>query len=154
MITIRKSTEADIDFISKHAYRLIEFGPPAWRDANLMTAADIRYNIAAIRSNDPDVGTFIAIDAKGERCGFIYLHLDTDYYTKEKYAHISDIVVSKEAEGKGVAKLLMQKADEWAREKKVPWITLNVFANNTHAQEVYEKLGYQKEWVKYIKLLD
>lgn len=154
MINIRQSTEADIDFVSAHAYRLVEFGPPAWHDQKEMTKADIQHNIDAIRSDDPDIGTFIAIDDNGERCGFIYLTMQPDYYTKEKQAHITDIVVTKEAEGKGVGKLLMQKAEEWAKEKHARWITLHVFAENIHAQAVYEKVGYQKEWIRYLKQVD
>jgi ribosomal protein S18 acetylase RimI-like enzyme len=154
MITVRKSTEADIDFVSAHAYRLVEFGPPAWHDQQEMTQADIQHNIDAIRSNDPDIGTFIAIDSNGDRCGFIYLTMQPDYYTNEKNAHITDIVVTREAEGKGAGKLLMQKAEEWAREKNARWVTLHVFAENTHAQAVYEKVGYQKEWIRYLKQLD
>jgi ribosomal protein S18 acetylase RimI-like enzyme len=154
MITIRKSTPADAEFIAAHAYRLVEFGPPKWRDPQVMTAADIKYNTAAVLSTDPDIETFIAIDAAGEACGFIYLTIQTDYYTQERHAHITDIVVTKKAEGKGVGKLLLQKADEWARQKKLRWVTLNVLEGNTHAQAVYEKTGFQKEWIKYLKQLD
>jgi ribosomal protein S18 acetylase RimI-like enzyme len=79
--------------------------------------------------------------------------VQTDYYTKEQHAHITDIVVIGEAEGKGVGKALLAKGDEWARERGARWITLNVFESNKHAQRVYEKAGYQKEWIKYLKEL-
>ena len=153
MITIRPSTAADVEFVAAHAYRLVEFGPPAWRDQQVMTEADIKHNIAAILSGNPDIETFIAIDGAGKACGFIYLTMQTDYYTQERHAHITDVAVTKKAEGKGVGKLLLQKADEWARQKSARWITLNVFEGNTHAQAVYEKAGFQKEWIKYLKQL-
>jgi len=76
-----------------------------------------------------------------------------DYYTGEKHAHVNDIVVTKESEGKGVGKLLLQKADEWAIENKVRWITLNVFEENRRARSVYEMQGYHMEWIKYLKQL-
>ena len=153
MITIRNTTEEDIDFISAHAYRLSEFGPPEWRDQQQMTTADIKHNIDAIRSNDPNIGTFIVVDKNGERLGFIYLTMQTDYFTNELHAHISDIVVIKSAEGKGIGKLLMERADDWARSKGCRWITLNVFAENHRAQAMYEKGGFKKEWIKYLKQL-
>lgn len=154
MISIRKSTADDIPFIKSHAYRLLEFGPPSWREEiSLMTEADIRHNTNAILSNDPDIGTFIAVDDEENQFGWIYLTIQTDYYTKERHAHITDIVVAKDAEGKGIGKALLAFADEWAKEMGSRWITLNVFAGNQHAQAVYEKAGYQKEWVKYLKIL-
>ena len=153
MITIRKGTTDDEDFITAHAYRLLEFTVPEWREQKSMTAVDIKYNIAAMKSNDPDLAVFIAIDEMGERCGFLHLTMQSDYYTHERHAHITDIVVVKNAEGKGIGKLLLQKAEDWAREKNSRWITLNVFEGNSHAKAVYEKTGYTKEWSKYLKQL-
>jgi len=72
-----------------------------------------------------------------------------DYYTEEMHAHITDIVVIASAEGKGVGRFLLEKADEWARQKNSRWITLNAFEKNTHARKVYEKAGYKQEWVNY-----
>ena len=63
------------------------------------------------------------------------------------------IVVTTEAEGKGAGKLLLEKADAWAKEKHARWITLNVFNENFRARSVYEKAGYKIEWVKYLKNL-
>ena len=96
---------------------------------------------------------FIALDSSGQRCGFIHLDMQRDYYTEELSAHITDIVVVAEAEGKGIGKALLQKADEWAKQNKARWITLNVFEGNIHAREIYVKAGYQVEWVRYLKVL-
>jgi len=154
-ITIRKSTREDIPFIGQHAYRLLEFGPPAWRrqEHELMIKADIRHNTEAILSDNPDIEVFIAEDENDIPCGFLHMCMQTDYYTGERHAHITDIVVIKNAEGKGIGRLLMEKADDWAREKKARWITLNVFEENKHAMAHYEKAGYHKEWTKYLKEL-
>src|SRR5258706_5129709 len=154
-ITTRKATSEDIPFVEQNAYRLLEFGPPEWRQADhmLMINADIKHNTAAILSGDPDIEVYIAIDENGIPCGFLHLTMQTDYYTGERHAHITDIVVIKSAEGKGIGKLLMAKADDWAKEKKARWITLNAFEDNKHAKAVYEKSGYRKEWIKYLKPL-
>ena len=106
MLIIRKATQDDLTFIEQHAYRLLDFGPPAWRkpDWNLMTKADIMHNTKAILNNDPDTEVFIAIDEDGNRCGFLHLTMQTDYYTNEKQAHITDIVVVKSSEGKGIGR--------------------------------------------------
>ena len=77
----------------------------------------------------------------------------SDYYTGEQHAHVNDIVVTAEAEGKGLGKLLLAKADAWAKDKRARWITLNVFNENFRARSVYEKAGYKIEWIKYLKNL-
>ena len=49
--------------------------------------------------------------------------------------------------------MLLEKADDRAKEQKARWITLNVFEENTRARKVYEKAGYKVEWIKYLKEL-
>jgi ribosomal protein S18 acetylase RimI-like enzyme len=153
MITIRKALAADADFIRKHAYRLLDFDLPAWREKPQMTQADITHITHALSANKPDDCIFIAVDENDKRCGFIRVLMQTDYYTGELHAHVGDIVVSAAFEGKGIGKLLLAKADAWAKENKARWITLNVFEGNRHARAVYEKAGYKVEWIKYLKEL-
>ncbi len=155
MITIRKALPGDAVFIAEHAYRLLEFNLPSWRanEKDRMVKADIQHIAKALKKDDDTDCIFIASDATDKRCGFIRVVLQTDYYTGQSHAHINDIVVIAEAEGKGVGKALLQKADEWAADKNVCWITLNVFEENKYARVVYEKNGYKVEWIKYLKTL-
>ena len=155
MITIRRALPGDADFIATHAYRLLNFNLPSWRtnEKDKMIKADIQHITNALLKDDPEDCVFIAVDTENKACGFIRIVLQKDYYTGEKHAHLNDIVVISEAEGKGVGKLLLQKADEWANANKSRWITLNVFEANGHARAVYEKQGYHIEWIKYLKQL-
>lgn len=155
MITIRKAVAEDAEFIAKHAYRLLEFDLPSWRkeERNEMTKADIQHITTSLLAGKPDDCIFIAEDELNKPCGFIRLVIQTDYYTGEPHAHIGDIAVTADMEGKGIGKLLFEKADEWAKERKARWITLNVFEENMHARAVYEKAGYHIEWIKYLKQL-
>ncbi len=52
-----------------------------------------------------------------------------------------------------VAKRLMTKAEEWAKEKGYKQLILNVFHNNELAVNVYKHLGYEIEVVKMVKVL-
>ena len=118
-----------------------------------MTQMDIKHIKHALLSGDKDMEVMIAIDEEGQRVGFLHMRMLQDYYTEEIHAHITDIVVIASAEGKGVGRFLLEKADEWARQKNSRWITLNAFEKNTHARKVYEKAGYKQEWIKYLKEL-
>ena len=145
----------DADFIASHAHRLLNFTLPEWRanEKGDMIQADIQHITKALSKDDPEDCVFIAVDADDTAYGFVRVVLQKDYYTGEKHAHVNDIVVTIESEGKGIGKLLLQKADDWAIEQKVRWITLNVFETNMHARAVYQKLGYHVEWLKYLKEL-
>lgn len=155
MIIIRKASIDDASFIAQHAYRLLDFDLPSWRENNKekMIQADVNHISKALQSSNTDDCVFIATDSD-KPIGFIRLVMQTDYYTGQRHAHVNDIVVIAEAEGRGAGKLLLKKADNWAQEKNARWITLNVFEENVRARAVYEKAGYNIEWIKYLKTVE
>jgi len=153
MITIRKASPNDASFIAQHAHRMLDFKLPGWRanEKDEMVKADINHLTKALQNNDENDAMFIAEDESRTPLGFLRVNMQEDYFTGEQHAHVNDIVVAAEAEGKGAGKLLLAKADEWAKEKNARWITLNVFDENFRARNVYEKAGYKIEWIKYLK---
>ena len=155
MIRIRKALPADAAFIAEHAHRMLDFNLPGWRtnEKDIMVKADINHLTKALQADDKNDVMFIAEDASNKPLGFVRVNIQTDYFTNEEHAHVNDIVVTGEAEGKGIGKLLLAKADEWAKAKGARWITLNVFDENSRAKKVYEKAGYKIEWIKYLKEL-
>lgn len=155
MITIRKALPTDATFIAEHAHRMLDFKLPSWRtnEKDIMVKADINHLTKALQDDDKNDAMFIAEDKQNNSLGFVRVNMQEDYFTGEQHAHVNDIVVTAEAEGKGAGKLLLAKADEWAKEKNARWITLNVFDKNFRARKVYEKAGYKIEWIKYLKVL-
>jgi GNAT superfamily N-acetyltransferase len=153
-IQIRPAQPSDIDFIISLLPRLSEFGPPDWRGQNEMFQVDtevLRDHLMRDPENSP---IFIAEDDQATPLGFIHLHEGSDYYYKEQHGHIADLIVAKEGEGRGIGRLLIEKGEEWARSKGYRWITLSVFARNVHAREVYQRLGFNEDVMKYVKVLD
>jgi len=61
------------------------------------------------------------------------------------------LALSPEAEGRGIARLLIQAVEAWSRELGYTRVTLNVFATNQRALGLYEHLGYRPETVHYLK---
>ena len=152
-IKIRPAFAEDKEFIISLVPRLTEFGPPPWRDAAHLTAFDTQ--ILSDRLVNQAEGTiiFIAEDAGGAPLGFIHLRAGADYYNHEQHGHISDLIVAPEGEGRGVGSMLIAKGEEWARARGYRWLTLSVFAQNTRARKVYERLGYGEDIIKYVKQL-
>lgn len=152
-IKIREASVEDRDFIVSLVPRLTGFGPPSWRNADELTAFDTK--ILNDRLDNPPKGTiiFIAEDTSATPLGFIHLRVGTDYYNHEEHGHIEDIIVAPEGEGRGIGRALMEKGEEWGRAQGYGWLTLSVFAQNTRARELYERLGYGADIIKYVKEL-
>jgi hypothetical protein len=47
----------------------------------------------------------------------------------------------------------MGKGEEWARIHGFRWLTLSVFAQNLRTREIYKRLGYGEDIMKYVKEL-
>jgi len=152
-IQIRAASVEDQDFILSLVPRLVEFGPPPWRDIPQMINTDIEVLTDKLNNGSPDTAFFIAEDKNGVPLGFIHLQTGTDYYNHEKHGHIANVIVSAEGEGRGIGCRLMEKGEEWARAQGYRWLTLSVFAQNLRAREVYQRLGYGEDIMKYVKEL-
>lgn len=149
---IRPARAEDKEFITSLLPRLSEFGPP-WRDAARMAATDIEVLSDALSLRPHGNEVFVAEDEGGNGLGFIHLRAATDYYNPEEHGHVADLVVAPSAEGRGVARALLEKGDEWARGRGYRWLTLSVFAQNLRARGLYERAGYGEDMVKYVKEL-
>lgn len=150
-LKIRRATRDDERALRALASRMANFEPPAWRTAEEITEADGRSMLAALEMDHPDGEVFIA-DVGGVAEGCLHMLVARDFFG-HRHGHISVIATSEAAEGTGVGRALMAFAEDWARERHLPLITLNVFAANARARRFYEKAGFQVELMKYAKPL-
>ena len=153
-VQIRPATASDEEFILSLAPRLVEFGVPAWRDSAQMIATDRQVLRDKLREQPQGSAIFIAEDERGVALGLIHLQPGADYYHREPHGHIADLIVAAAGEGRGVGRRLMAAAEEWARARGFGWLTLSVFADNRRARELYTRLGFGEDIIKYVKPLD
>ena len=85
---------------------------------------------------NPDKVVFLAYSHK-ECVGQIVLRKDWN-----KYALIEDICVSKSSRGQGVGTALLQKAVDWAKDKKLQGLALETQDINLLACRFYSKFGF------------
>ena len=152
-IRIRPTRPDDSDWITALAPRLHEFGPPPWRDVAEMDAAVAAGLARDLANPPPGSAMFAAEDASGTPLGFVSVRTDRDYFSDEPVGHVTDIVVAKAGEGRGVGRALLAAAERWAEENGYPWLTLHVFDGNDRARRVYEQVGYVPEWLRMLKPL-
>lgn len=76
-IHIRPASPIDKDFIISLLPRLVEFGPPFWRDVTQMIATDQQVLNDRLLNRPPGTAIFIAEDVHGVGLGFIHPHSST-----------------------------------------------------------------------------
>ena len=91
--------------------------------------------------------------ADGKRLGYIHMRPFKDGVTDEPCGYVSLLALTEGAEGKGIAHLMMQAAETWARAQGYRFLCLDVFADNRHAVEFYERRGFQTETLRMVKPL-
>jgi GNAT superfamily N-acetyltransferase len=91
--------------------------------------------------------TLLVADRNGDILGFAEVQLreapDTPYHTPRRYAKINQLGVRSDVRGGGIGRALMDTARDWAHERGLAALELNVFAFNEGALAFYERLGYR-----------
>jgi ribosomal protein S18 acetylase RimI-like enzyme len=151
LVHVRAATAADEATLTALAWRLTAFDLPPWRRPEDIATADAREMMAAVRAADSDNEVLIA-ERDGSAVGCLHILATADFFGT-RHAHISVIATSLEAEGTGVGRVLMAEAESWALRRRLPLLTLNVFASNSRAQRLYERSGFAPEFLKYTKQL-
>src|SRR5439155_22948535 len=145
---IRLTHADDDEFILGLAERFVAFELPAWRKRS-ETLAGIRADIARhLRDQPAGSHLFVAENDDGERCGFLHLQTQKDFFTGALNCHISDIVVAPEFDGRGIGHAMLYYAEHWAKQHRCHFITLAVFPGNGRARSVYERHGYGIELLR------
>ena len=88
----------------------------------------------------------VAVDAAGEVVGWC----DLQRRALEGFRHVGRLGIGMlpEVRGRGLGRRLMQAALTAARERGMERIELEVFASNTRAIALYERLGFVREGLK------
>jgi GNAT superfamily N-acetyltransferase len=105
------------------------------------SSEEITRRLAGMR-NSPDHAVFVAESPGGEVAGwigvFLYRCLETD-----ARAEISGLVVDEGKRSLGIGKRLLERSEEWARQKGCATIGLRSNVIRDRAHEFYVRLGYE-----------
>ena len=141
MISIRKATLDDILTIQQIAHTTWY---PTFED--ILSQEQIQYMLEMMYSRESlteqieiKKHNFYLAEENNIALGFISVEF---HYQKQSTAKIHKIYILPSAQGKGIGKLLMQKAESLAKESNQNTISLNVNRFNK-ALNFYENLGYK-----------
>lgn len=77
-----------------------------------------------------------------------------DQITGDRYAHIFLLYVVPEYRRRGIAKALLQQAQDWATTRGDRQIGLHVFPQNQAAINLYQQFGFQTQSIAMLKIID
>ncbi|WP_251047533.1 GNAT family N-acetyltransferase [Planococcus sp. ISL-110] len=90
--------------------------------------------------------TIIIAILNGQHVGYLMI-MGNDAKRAAHRATI-DLGLQKDAQGKGIAKSLLTKAEEWSKEKGITRLELTVVEENEPARKLYEKAGFESEGIR------
>lgn len=96
--------------------------------------------------NNPWITLFVAeLDEKivGLLLVSIATQPDDPIFCDRTYATIDELIVTERYRGRGIGRLLMNRAQQWAIDHQARDIELQVWEGNTSARSLYERLGYK-----------
>jgi ribosomal protein S18 acetylase RimI-like enzyme len=88
---------------------------------------------------------FVAEDERHRFVGYLFVGESRDMMTGLSYGFVYDIFVEEKSRGKGIGKMLMEKAESYCREKGFSRIALSVSAANDSAMRLYSRMGFKPE---------
>ncbi|KAE9639493.1 GNAT family N-acetyltransferase [Pseudomonas sp. PB103] len=97
---------------------------------------------------------FLAEDEEAEALGFVQLYPTFSSIDAHRTWLLSDLFTAPTARGRGVGRLLMNTARDFALQTGAKGLVLETAIDNFTAQRLYESLGYVRDTGYYTYLLD
>jgi ribosomal protein S18 acetylase RimI-like enzyme len=118
-----------------------------------------RYLEYILKSCEERDGVIYIAEDDDQLAGFLWFYIrrqptDIMYnFSEDVFVEIGDYVVTKGKRNQGIGKALMKSVEEYAVNKQVKKVRLNVMAKNHTAREVYDKIGFEEVEIILEKLL-
>ena len=71
-----------------------------------------------------------------------YAENDCAYFTRHGVAAVHQFAVHPEHQGSGIGRMLLQRAEQWARDSGFVELAMDTAEQATHFVELYTRLGY------------
>ena len=141
MATLRAASAADAGALSA---LLSDLGYPAAAD-------EIPKRLAALEGH-PGAIAFVA-EAEGRVIGVVTAHVFPAIHSKPPVAWLTALVVGQDSRGRGVGKLLVSRAEEWARAQGAAKLSVTSGLQRADAHAFYDGLGYERSGLRFTKPL-
>jgi GNAT superfamily N-acetyltransferase len=130
---------------------ILEFVPIFREKYANLSAEEIEYYLS-ITVKTSKYRLLIAQNENEEVIGMAAFHIGAMLYCG-KYIQVSSLFVRDNSRNQGVAQLLMGNIEMEGKAKNCDNIVLDSFTNNITSHEFYQKLGFEKKTIHFMKKL-
>ncbi len=105
------------------------------------------------KSLKKDTGCLLVAEENGNAVGYLKAEIDVRSPTKlhNKKLYIRHLIVSNDYRNRGVGRKLLEKAEAFAKENKIQFITLKTSPKNKSSTDFYKSLGFEDIYIEKIK---
>lgn len=137
-LSVRPATADDLPALVAYEIEIAEasFGAEAVTDP-----AKHEGRIVKGLERDPD-GCLVVVDAAGKVRGWLWMAINTNFVTGDRYANFRSLAVSSGADSTAVARLLIDAGLAYARAHDVTHVTGKVNAANVPMRVLYAEFGF------------
>ncbi|MBP9690620.1 GNAT family N-acetyltransferase [Candidatus Woesebacteria bacterium] len=151
---IRTYTQTDVDGIKACLVELQDF--EKLMDPHRLEGIQVAHTYLEhlLKLCETGHGTIFVVEIDGAIVGMIsvYIEDDTKHFRKAKrYAYISDLIVMKEYQDKGITKELLEKAEVYAQSKDVTTIQASILRGHEEGLSGYLRNGFHEFEVRVRK---
>lgn len=157
-ITIRHATAADEAPLGRLGAELLRvhhaFDAARFMAPGPTTEKGYGRFLAAAHADD---GTVVLVaERAGEIVGYCFAGVEPRSWKelRDRAGFIHDVLVVESARGTGTAERLVEAAAAWLRARGVPRLMLWTAEKNTHAQRLFERLGFRRTMIEMTREYD
>ena len=148
---IREAQVADKEAIRALFPRLAAFDVPGHRHPQDLWAGDLKLFDQWVVGKQPDCFVFVGCTEEHHILGMAMVRLQPDALSGAPSCHLEAIAVSEASQGSGLGSQLIAVCEKEAYTRGALSMTLHVFENNRKARQVYERVGFTVEIMRYRK---
>jgi GNAT superfamily N-acetyltransferase len=140
-VTIRN---AEVDDAAAVAQLMAQLGYPT-------TGAAMANRLTRLGSH-PDYQTFVA-EIGNTVVGLVGVYLGHALEFNQPYGRLTGLVVDEAHRGQGIGRRLLNRAEEWLKQRGVEMLTLTSGNHRNEAHRFYSHVGYEQTGLRFIKRL-
>ena len=137
MLQIRPATPADLPVIAQFEVEIARISFPE----NPVTQPEVHEQRLLKALHKEPEGMFVA-EAEGQVIGWLWITLNTNFVTGERYATFRSLALHPAWRGTEVARSLVEHGIAYCRRSAAKWITGKVHVDNLPMRVLYRDMGF------------
>jgi len=133
---------------------LADFDIPEARQPEDLWLGDVPLLQAVLAGNADQSFLHVVVGEDDHILGLVLITMREELLSHAPSAHLEAIVVSPEARGMGLGRMLLQHTEDTVRKRGAYSLSLHVFNKNQRAKSLYTSHGFDNELIRAIKWLD